>query len=194
MRAACCRRTAARSRPQRQARDHRRRAAQSAGIRPPGCRFRPRCRFAIEKCRGGPAARGRRAAATSSPAIRVRGDRGARSAVASGRAASSKAGVIARRRRRRSSPSSTPSKFSPSRRRLLPPGHGGARGQRRHARRQARRDAGPGRRVRAAASPPSAALVLRLDEPTAGEIRFDGVDIAQLEPRRDVARAQARCR
>ena len=36
--------------------------------------------------------------------------------------------------------------------------------------------------------------ILRLDEPTAGEILFDGDDIADARPQRAVGAAPARCR
>ena len=45
---------------------------------------------------------------------------------------------------------------------------------------RAGRDAGAGRRVRAAASRRSAAAILRLIEPTAGSIKLDGTDITRL--------------
>ena len=126
---------------------------------PSGCRFRPRCRFAIEKCLEVAAARSRPSPATSPPAIACAEIEALDPPVAARRGVEQ--GRRRRRRcRRRSSTSSAPSKFFPVRTRLPAPGQAGARRRRRDHRHQARRDAGAGRRVgmrQIHARPPGAA-------------------------------------
>ena len=111
---------------------------------PEGCRFRPRCRFAIDKCQEVPpleaVERGHLVAC-----FRKHEMRGARSRPAA---------AATTRTRRRASGDGTPildirgrQQVLPRARRLPAPAQAGARRQRRHARYQARRDAGPGRRI-----------------------------------------------
>ena len=57
----------------------------------------------------------------------------------------------------------------------------------------ARRGRRAGRRIRLAARPRSAARVLRLIEPTAGEVRFDGTDTDQAVRGRAATAAARAC-
>ena len=120
---------------------------------PSGCRFRPRCRFAIDKCLEVPpletVERGHLVACYRWHEIEALDPPAARAATVE---------QGGRHRRRHADPRhSQRQEVLPRARRVHAPAQAGARRQRRDDRRQARRDAGAGRRVRVAASPRSAA-------------------------------------
>ena len=136
-------RAAPRSRPQRQARHHRRRAAQSAGAAG-GLPVSPALPLRDRQMRGGAAAGGGRARPSGGLLPQAR-DRGSRSDWGQGRWLAEGCG----HRRRHADPRHSPrQQVLPRARRLHAPHEDGARRQRRDDRYQARRDAGAGRRIR----------------------------------------------
>ena len=112
---------------------------------PSGCRFRPRCRFAIDKCHGGSLLRGSWSRATSPPAIAW--PRSRRSIREGAPDRDGEQGRRQRPRRRQHPRHQGRQEVLPRARGLAAQAQAGARRQRRDARHQARRDAGPGRRV-----------------------------------------------
>ena len=139
----------ARSRPRRQACDHRRRCRRTCSSPPSGCRFRPRCRFAIDKCLTRAAARvaaepGHLAACHRAAEIEALDPTWA----AAGGDSAAKPAADRRRRRRILDIRHAEQVLPRERRASAQAPSYGARGQRRLARHPARRDAGPGRRIR----------------------------------------------